>query len=150
MADNFTYKNAAGETRTGRSDQVGDVDYPGVKVYDGTPEGTTPLAISAEGALVRLGAPMRYATETGAFLSPDGTWDDAIAANASRRSLSLYNAGSSLVEVAFGANTGAFTTVPKFALAPGQYYEMPSLSIYTGIIALRCPAGSGQVNAYEG
>lgn len=149
MADNFTYKDASGTTRTGRSDDVAGVDYPGVKIFDGTAEGTTPLAISAEGALVRPGAPMRYATEVTVRVAPTASWADLVAANATRRALTLYNDGAYPVNVHFGANVGA-GTVSRFVLAVGGFYEMPSSAIYTGVIAMQSNGGgTGSVTVAE-
>jgi len=148
MADNFTYKDASGITRTGRSDDVAGVDYPGVKIFDGTADGTTPLAISAEGALVRPGAPMRYATEVTTHVSPTTSWTDVIAANATRRALTVYNDGAVAVSVSFGAAAGIMTVL-KLMLSPGGYYEMPSDAVYTGIISMKAAGIGGSVAVGE-
>lgn len=140
MADNFTFKDAAGATRTGRSDQVSGADIPYVKILDGTDGEVTPLAISAEGALVRPGAPMRYAAEVTAHVSPSSSWADLIAANATRRALTLYNDGTEPVGVHFGANVG-MGTIEKFVLAVGGYYEMPGEAVFVGVIAMYTTSG---------
>lgn len=148
MADDFTFKDAAGVTRTGRSDQVGGADIPYVKIMDGTDGSVVPLAVSAEGALVRPGAPMRYGTEATTHVAPTTSWTDVVVANATRRALTLYNDGGVAVSVSFGANAGILT-VPKFMLDAGAFYEMPSDAIYTGIIAMKSASGTGSVAVAE-
>lgn len=149
MADDFTFKDAAGVTRTGKSDQIGGADYPYVKIADGTDGETTPLAVTAEGALAKLGAPMRYATEARSTVSADNAWAVEIAANATRRALTLYNASANVVLVSFGDTSLAELTVPKFALAAGAFYEMPATAIYTGAISMYAAAGASDVHVGE-
>ncbi|MEP6651815.1 MAG: hypothetical protein ABJA82_00560 [Myxococcales bacterium] len=70
-----------------------------------------------------------------------------VASNASRRGAFIYNDSTALLYAAFAASasTSAFTV----RIASQGYYEMPSYSVYTGIITCIWPSAAGAARVTE-
>jgi len=71
-----------------------------------------------------------------------------IAANASRKSLTIFNNSTAILYVCFGATaTQAGAKVP---IGAGGFYEMPFNQIYTGVISGIWASANGNASIYEG
>ena len=76
-----------------------------------------------------------------------------IAANASRKSLTIYNNSTSVLYVCFQETaTEAACKVPLSAKVNGigGLYEMPATQIYTGVVSGIWASANGNASIYEG
>ena len=70
-----------------------------------------------------------------------------IAANANRRSLTIFNNSTAILYVGFGAS--ATRVGAKVPVGAGGFYEMPQ-PIYTGVISGIWASANGNASIYEG
>ena len=90
---------------------------------------------------------IRSSAETVTSVSVAATATILAATNASRRSISFYNAGSSTVFVSEGTPT---TSLYKFQLPPGFYFTPDGPDIYTGAYNAIVASGTCNVMVSQG
>ena len=86
-------------------------------------------------------------SDTPTTVSSLATTQTLIAANANRRSLTIFNNSTAILYVRFGAS--ATQVGAKIPIGAGGYYEMPS-PIYTGVISGIWASANGNASIYEG
>jgi len=103
------------------------------------------IATTLSGVLSIKNSPLTSDTPTS--VGSLATTQTLIAANANRRSLTIFNNSTAILYVCFGATaTQAGAKVP---IGAGGFYEMPN-PIYTGIISGIWASSNGNASIYEG
>ena len=87
-------------------------------------------------------------SDTPSSVPSSNTSQTLIAANASRKSLTIFNNSTAILYVCFSETaTQAGAKVP---LGAGGFYEMPAGQIYTGIVSGIWASVNGNASIYEG
>lgn len=87
-------------------------------------------------------------SDTPSSVASSATSVTLIAANANRRSLTIFNNSTAILYVCFGAT--ATQAGAKAPIGAGGFYEMPTGQLYTGVVSGIWASANGNASIYEG